>query len=310
MLKQIIIISDQDHNSRIDRWLKTKYKLPYLLVQKGLRTGKVKVNGKKVDSAYRLQQDDKVEIHDLDINIEENKPLSEQELELLKLIQQRVVFEDDNILVINKPYGIAVQNGSKVKVSIDTILSRLRPEASLRLVHRLDRYTTGVLVLAKTKDTARELLKIFSAHQIEKKYLAVLSGVLSKKTGVIKSFMAKGIRDNFESMVEAEDGKEAITNYQLVDSNHLEKISLVEFSPVTGRTHQIRVHASQNLGCPVLGDSKYGDRGNQKMHLHSLVTKFVMHGKKYVLEAKLPDHLLKTLLQYQLKYHLIPRIKN
>ena len=288
-------IHNLETSVRLDKWLKLNCNLSYAFIQKLIRNSDVKVNGKKTPKNYKLVNGDTVTIYAK--LVEQSLPTIrklDQKLysELLEQIKKAIIFKDENIIAINKPYGIATQSGSKIKISIDDILNDLKFEYKIRprLIHRLDKYTTGVLLLARKKQVAALFTDYFKNGLIEKKYLAIVAGNLKNKTGIIRSKIAK---------LDSEDLKEAITKYKILASNSKQKISLVEFMPITGRTHQIRIHAAKELHCPIIGDTKYGSTESiipgldKKIHLHSLEIKVKnIFGKNYSLQADLPKHML------------------
>ncbi len=281
---------------RLDKWLKSNVNLTHNLIQKLIRKSDIKVNGKKAFKDSHVANGDVVTVYAG--YIEHAAPTTrniDKKLysELLEQVEKAVIFKDENIIAINKPYGVATQSGSKIKISIDDVLDSLKFDQEIRprLVHRLDRYTTGTLLLARTKQVAGLLMEHFKNGLIEKKYLAVVAGVLKSKAGTIKSEIAKS---------GSEDFKEAITEYKELISNPKLQVSLVEFTPITGRTHQIRIHASHDLGTPIIGDTKYGSSElDKKIHLHSSEIEIKnLLGKNYSLKSELPEHMnqsIKTL---------------
>lgn len=305
MSRHEIRILSEDHQCRIDKWLKRQYKIPYALLQKMFRKKDVLVNGQRVNSNYFLQEGDLVSCYGIGLKeVAQDHDFSMREYNRLLLnINKNLLYNDKNLLCINKPYAVAVQNGSKIKLSIDTILPDLSKEYKLRLVHRLDRYTTGILILSKSVDVSNKLLLLFREHKLSKHYIAVLNGIPKQFSGDIKSKIGKSLVGDKEKMVTSDSGKDAITKYEVVSVSKKDNLSLVSFFPVTGRTHQIRIHAAIELGCPILGDSKYykdKPKHNAKMHLHSYKTSFVLDGKSYNVTAPLPEHILNTLEKYDL----------
>ncbi len=300
MSRHEIKITFEGHLCRVDKWLKRKYKVPHALLQKVFRKRDVLVNAKRVKSTYVLQNGDVVSCYGIDlIEVSKDSDFSTSEYDkLLMNINKNVLLQDNNLMIINKPYAVAVQNGSKINLSIDTILPKLCKDHKLRLVHRLDRHTTGVLILSKSVEVSQKLLLLFKAHEVSKQYIAVLDGVPKQVEGVLKSRIYKALVGDKERMITSDSGKEAITSYKVISVSKNKSLSLVSFLPVTGRTHQIRIHASAELGCPILGDKKYykdKPKGGVKMHLHSYKTSFVLDGKEYSMTAPLPEHILNTL---------------
>ena len=225
------------------------------------------------------------------------------------LFKKSLLYEDELILILNKPYGIPVQGGTKINFSIDDILTQLSSDKkTFRLTHRLDKNTTGILIIAKSKEAAKNITKLFKEDNIKKTYLAIVIGEPKGLKGVIKSSIAKVNLNGIEKMKVVESNeKKAITYYKILETK--KGLSLIEVLPKTGRTHQIRVHLlSKN--CPILGDKKYSISNikenkyynlNYKMHLHAKSISFELNKKKYAFEAALPDHFVETLKNIKFK---------
>jgi 23S rRNA pseudouridine955/2504/2580 synthase len=306
MMKKRIKIENLPVDIRIDRWLKENYEIPFSIGQKLIRKGKIKVNDKKTKYNFKIKNDDIVDIHaDITENKRHVKPVNKKLYDsLLAEIKDNIILKDQNIIAINKPPGIAVQGGSKIKISIDDILNGLQFDylEKPKLVHRIDRHTSGVLLLARTTEIAQALTKLFKNKKISKKYLAVLAGNPRPKEGIIKSTLAKTKIMDKEKVTSSTEGKQAITEYRILE-NLGKGVSLAEFTPITGRTHQIRVHATEYLHAPILGDEKYGGEKakpkgiiESKLHLHaSEVIIENLQGKSYHIRADLPLHMQATL---------------
>ena len=195
-------------------------------------------------------------------------------IEMVYKIKQSVLFEDDNVLILNKPYGVSVQGGTGVKYSLEDYFHVLS-EKKLRIVHRIDKDTRGLLILAKNVATAVKLTDMFRKRLVHKRYLAVLSGIPLKQSGTVKTYIVLSNKDNIagnaHSSEERMNGKEAITKYHVLKTNKDNNTSLVEFFPLTGRKHQIRLHA-QHIKCPIVGDEKYGfgKQKNKKLQLFAV----------------------------------------
>ena len=260
-------VVDIDGNTRLDRWCQRILGgAPNSVYQKAIRKGFVRLNGKKVDASQRVFADDEVEVRGEIINPEiKSSARAKAEmtltLELAQEAQGMVLFKDKDILVINKPSGLAVQGGSKVSKHLDGMLPALQFDGKQvpRLVHRLDKDTSGVMLLARHVAAASELQRAFAAKTIRKKYLALTVGVPNPYSGEIESNLDKVAKgEDSHEMVRSvdEDGKRAVTQYRTIE--HLaKKIALVELEPITGRTHQLRVHMAE-MKCPIVGDGKYG----------------------------------------------------
>lgn len=195
-------------------------------------------------------------------------------VEMVYKIKQSVVFENDDVLVINKPYGVSVQGGTGVKYNLEDYFSFLS-DKKLRIVHRIDKDTRGLLILAKNLQTAVKLTDMFRKREVGKRYLAVLSKIPIKNSGTIKTYIVLSnngnIAGNAHSSEERMNGKQAITKYKVIKTNKDNNTALVEFYPLTGRKHQIRLH-SQYIKCPIVGDEKYGfeKQKNKKLQLFAV----------------------------------------
>lgn len=291
---EIFNVNSLEAPVRLDWWLKSSCHLNYGLIQKLLRKSDIKLNSKRVSGAQKVFNGDVVAVYaQLKEIAQQAVRKVDQKLyaELLEQVKKNIIFKDESVVVINKPYDIATQGGSGIKISIDDILDGLKFESEIRprLVHRLDKCTTGALLLARTKQVAGLITGLFKNGLIEKKYLAVLAGLLSTKAGTIRSEVAK---------LGSEDLKEAITKYKVISSNPEQGTSFVEFTPITGRTHQLRIHAAKELQCPIVGDTKYGGVAAlapdlvKKVHLHASEIKIKdLLGKSYALKAEMPAHM-------------------
>jgi len=262
--------------SRIDKFLCQKYDISFALAQKIIRQRKIKVNNKKVNPDYKLNEGDEIAIFgELKIrNLKQKKVISENS-ETFKKFLSYIIYEDENLLVINKPSGLAVQGGSGIKISVDDYIKG----KNWQLVHRLDKDTSGVLLIAKNNESADFLTNLFKNKQITKIYLAIVNGVVKKDFGVINIPLKKKMGNKNEKVYpDLIDGKEAITNYKLLKT--YEDYSLVELNPITGRTHQIRVHLKE-IGHPIIGDVKYGGRSVLRSEISK---RLCLHAKKIIID--------------------------
>ncbi len=244
-------LSDQ----RIDNFLRRELPgVPKGRIYRILRKGEVRVNGGRVKAEYRLQEGDEVRIPPVRVN-PEGAPPPQQTADSMA---ERILFEDKKLLVVDKPSGVAVHGGSGISHGVIELLRHARPEIrDLSLVHRLDRETSGVLVLAKRRSALRELHALFRDGVVEKNYLALAAGDWQLGDVIVNAPLLVTHRKNGERhVVVSEDGKPAETRIRL--SRQLSHASLIQCAPKTGRTHQIRVHA-QHAGHPLLGDERYGD---------------------------------------------------
>ena len=278
-------VSSDDLGIRLDKWFHRNMQgLPHGLLQKNMRKGGIKVSGKKQGADYRLLEGDVIEVHPqliegMSAKFEDKTVKPKYTESEAKDFLRTVIYEDENIIAINKPSGLATQGGSGIKLSVDDLLPLLAQNGTRpKLVHRLDKETSGVLLLARTAKVAARLAEVFKGRMVEKKYLAVVLGVPPKHEGIIESKLEKlaGYR-GYEQMVESEDGKYSKSHYRVRDKMGT-SIAMLELTPSTGRTHQLRVHAA-SLGCPIVGDDKYGDADSERilkqmgieprLHLHA-----------------------------------------
>ena len=302
---QFIEIDDEHVGRRIDNFLLNKLKgLPKSRLYLLLRKGEIRVNKKRIKPSYKLQQNDVIRIAPLRLatEVQPSKPNKE----LLKKLSNKILYEDQDLLIINKPVGIAVHGGSGIRLGLIESLRIMRPEEHfLELVHRLDRDTSGCLIIAKKHRVLRELHKLLRENKIGKIYTALTLGHWPKKINKVNIALRKNVLRSGERIVKAsEEGKAAFTEFTVMQNFAIS--SLVTVRLYTGRTHQIRAHA-QLSGHPVAGDDKYGDRafnrimqkkGLRRMFLHARKIKFMLaSGKKISIEAPLDDELEQFLKQ-------------
>ena len=299
-------IKQEDTGSRLDKVLLKKFdSLSFIKIQKLIRVGFFKVNSRKVKANYKVNVSDKIQYSNKSIN--ENKFKKDISSILIKYkkqiadIKKNIVFEDNFLLVINKPHGIPVQGGNNVNFNIDLILPILcENNSSIRLVHRIDKNTSGILLLAKSKEVAQNITMLFKENKIKKKYLAIVEGKVEKIKGEIILPITKKKISGMEKMVVDPNSKEkAETSYQVIDCK--KGLSLLEVYPKTGRKHQIRVHL-QSINHPILGDKKYNksndnnhEISSEKMHLHAKEIQFILNNKKYFFKASLPNFFKETI---------------
>lgn len=272
---QNVTVKYEDSGIRIDRWFQRHFpEFSHNAIEKALRKGQIKVDGKKVKSNYRVEEGQVVRVPPVPKAIDgvekHDKKFSDRDIEL---IAKSIIYEDNHIIVINKPQGLAVQGGSKVTKSVDKMMVQyMDGRGEAKLVHRIDRDTSGILVLAKSSASAAKLTEMFRNKDLQKIYLAVTAGVPVDSRGEINMPLIKE-GEGIEKVVVSSKGQKALTLYKVIDKA-FNKAALIEASPVTGRTHQIRVHL-EAIGCPILGDGKYGGREafingvSNKLHLHA-----------------------------------------
>ncbi len=292
-----IKITKNDCGIRLDRFFKRHYPtLAFGMVAKLIRTKKITLNGLKSSISSHIKEGDILRFPKIQDSITK-KPSSNKNppTALVQTIKSSIIFEDENIIAINKPAGIAVQGGSNISNSIDSIFSFLYDERP-KLVHRIDKETSGVLILAKNSNIASKLGAVIKSKNFDKTYLAICYGNTPDAEGSINSPIAhhNQIDDNKEVVM-----RPALTHYRVLDKA-LNSYCLLELQIPTGRNHQIRIHLA-SINCPVLGDKKYGKKSNandlqdslsQKMHLHSMKISFQLLGKSYNIEAIPPSHFL------------------
>lgn len=301
-------ILESDDGIRLDRWFKRHYAgLPHALLEKYLRKGDIRIDGKKAKSSDRIVTGQVLRCPQIKLDeIQKRQPVKIDQREAEE-IRKWVLYKDDNILVINKPAGLAVQGGTKVHKSVDGLLGALMMDRAERprLVHRLDRDTSGCLVLARTRKAATVLSAGFAGKDIEKTYWALVNGAPIHMKDVIDVPLAKMTEDEtaYEAVtVDENEGKYAITEYSVLDTL-ARKFTLMELKPLTGRTHQLRVHMA-HIGCPIVGDHKYGGSMDSaesigvenRLHLHArrIVIPPMLGGKRIDVTAPLPKHMKKS----------------
>ena len=284
------IIGNEFSNTRVDYFLKKKLKkFSYPTVCQLIRKGLIKVNNKKVKNNHLLNVNDKVKLIKALIQHEKNKISYQDKYKFKKLLNECLIYEDENFIAINKPSGLAVQGGSKIKKSIDEIMAGFTPDfkEKPKLVHRLDKFTSGVLILAKNLKSASFITSLFKKRKIKKIYLAIIEGSLKMKNSKIQLPILSG-----------EKKLEAITKYKVVEEKN--NFSLLMIRPKTGRKNQIRKHFYL-IKKPILGDSKFQfhtDNSEKKtqLYLHSYKTEFIDQNKKTILiKANMPEYFIQFL---------------
>jgi 23S rRNA pseudouridine955/2504/2580 synthase len=275
---------------RLDRYLKKALpSVPYIAIQKMLRTGKIRLDGKRAKADARLTAGQVLDVPTDNAPKAEGQgayQLSNADKALLKSI---TLFEDESILVLNKPAGLAAQAGSGISKSLDRMLAALYgADNAPKLTHRLDRETTGLIVFAKTRAAAQHVTAQFANHEVEKHYLALLEGQGMEKAGHIRAPLAKQSHAHGSRSVVSDDGDPAHTSYTTLGmpDGH----TLVDATPHTGRMNQLRVHFA-HLGHPIVGDDKYGAATRGPLHLHAwkLTLTHPVTGKRQAFAAPLPE---------------------
>ena len=294
-------VKAEDDGMRLNRWFMKYYpNLTLGRLQKLLRTKQIKVDGTRAETSLKLAAGSEVRVPPMDEQPETGANRSEISRRDAEFILSLVIYKDDNIIVLNKPSGLAVQGGTNTSRHVDGMLEALRFELNEKpkLVHRIDKDTSGVLVLARNRTWADRLTKAFREHTLPKTYLALVNSCPKNPAGEIKAPLEKC----GEKSLVSPDGKLAATVYKTLDEVG-SKFALVEASPLTGRTHQIRAHM-EYIGCPIVGDDKYfgGEKRQKyasipdKLYLHAYkIDLSALYNKKTVIKAALPEHFKKAL---------------
>ncbi len=301
---QLLVVAPELAGQRIDNFLRHQLKgAPKTLIYRILRKGEVRVNRGRVKPEYRIRAGDTVRIPPLRLaEPDEPAPVAASMLERL---EHAILHEDRALIVLNKPAGIAVHGGSGLSFGVIEALRQLRPEArELELVHRLDRDTSGLLMVAKKRSMLRHLHEALRNDGVDKRYLALVKGHWDSSRKQVSAPLLKNTLRSGERMVEVNaEGKEALTLFRVV-RRFGSFATLVEASPVTGRTHQIRVHA-RHAGHPIAGDSKYGDDlfsravrelGGRRLFLHACSLQVALpEGQRLMLAADPDETWTRTL---------------
>jgi 23S rRNA pseudouridine955/2504/2580 synthase len=283
---QLVEVAPELAGQRIDNFLITYLKgVPKTLIYRILRKGEVRVNKGRIKPEYKLQAGDIVRVPPVRVpERDEPVPVAQG---LLQRLEAAIVYEDKGLIVLNKPAGIAVHGGSGLSFGVIEAFRQLRPDAKeLELVHRLDRDTSGLLMIAKKRSMLRHLHEQLRGDGVDKRYMALVRGHWATSQKQVRAPLLKSNLRSGERMVEVnEEGKEALTLFKVL-RRFGDFATMVEARPITGRTHQIRVHAL-HAGHSIAGDSKYGDEdftreirdlGGKRLFLHA-----------YALVVPLPD---------------------
>ena len=301
-MSKIFIVDSTCNNMRLDRWLRNKIgKIPQGLIEKTLRLGKIKINKKKVKSSFKIKTNDKVEIFNFNFKerINQKKIKFNPSNQVIKSNENLIIDNNDDFIVLNKSAGISVQGGTKSKKNLIDIFSRSKIFEGIKpySVHRLDKETSGVFIIAKNRETAQLLTSLFRLRKVHKTYLAICSGELEKDTGEWNDDLIR--YDNGKKIIE-----KAKTTFKVLDKNS--NATLVEMKPITGRKHQLRKQLF-NIGHSIFGDKKYkslsSSKGtNKNLMLHSHQIRFMINKKKYTYKALIPDYFKKLLKAKRLDF--------
>ena len=300
-MKKTFFIDEDFHNSRLDKWFKKKIcQIPQSLLEKNLRKGNIKVNNKRKKSSYKLQKKDSICIYNINFSPNVTKKVFKYKPTKIELKSSSNFFieNNDNFVVINKPAGISVQSGTKSKKNILDILRYTKEfdGQSPYTVHRLDKETSGILIVAKNRKYAQLFTSLFRIRKIHKVYLGIAIGELQNKKGTLidNLFYYEGSKKIITK---------AITHYEVIDTNN--KYSLVKLTPVTGRKHQLRKQLLMH-GNPILGDLKYrlfdeNKSKNSQLMLHAYKINFTISGVKYSFSAEPPNYFKNVIKEKYLK---------
>ncbi len=304
MEKKEIIKVEEVSGERIDSFLAKRLDLTRTRVQELIKSEQVKVNNKKVKSSYKIEENDEIEV--IIPEIEEVEIMPED-------IKIDIVFEDKDIAIINKQAGLVVHpaQGHYSNTLVNAILYHIKDLSGINgeirpgIVHRLDKDTSGLIIIAKNDKAHLELTNMFQNKEIKKTYLAIVKGKLNKKKGRIVTQIGRDRNDRKKMAVldSLTQGKNAITNFKVIDQN--ERFSLIKVDIETGRTHQIRVHMKY-MGYPILGDSVYGRVDSEKrqmLHAYKLEFLHPITKEKMEIIAELPDDFKKALIKNKLNFN-------
>ncbi len=292
MIKNIKILNN--FNQRLDKYLRLKYSsLTQGFIEKNIRKKNILINNNSTKANYLVKLNDELKILNFHEKLYKNKIIFKKNIkiskEILTKFKRSIIFENNDFIVLNKWSQIATQGGSKIQTSIDHIITNINLQ--YRLVHRLDKETSGLLLIAKNLDYAKKLSYLFKQKEIIKYYIALCEGnpknVFSQVQLEIKNKKLKI--------------ENTLTNYKLVNKNR--GISSILFNPQTGKTHQLRI-VSKNLGCPIVGDNKYNINSKyskENLMLHAFALKFQINTQKFEFISKLPDYFLNFIKKNNLK---------
>ena len=301
-MKKSYTVDSTCNDMRIDRWIRFKVgKIPQGLIEKLLRSGKIKINKKKIKRSIKVKTNDIISFFNFDFKetIIQKKIKFEPSKEIIKSNEDQIIDNNENFIVLNKSAGISVQGGTKSKKNLVDIFSKSEIFQGTKpySVHRLDKDTSGVFIMAKTRESAQLLTSLFRLRKVHKTYLAICHGELNNDSGEWNDDLIR--YDGEKKIIE-----KAKTIYKVLDKNS--EASLVELKPITGRKHQLRKQLYA-LGQPIFGDIKYklsnSARGlNKNLMLHSFQIKFIIDDVKHTYTALLPDYFNKLLKTKRLRF--------
>ena len=301
-MKKSYIVDYTFNEMRLDRWIRNNLgKIPQGLIEKNLRNGKIKVNNKKSKSSQKVITNDQINVFNFEFRekINQKKIKFKPTEEIIKKNEGLIIDNNDDFIVLNKSSGISVQGGTKSKKNLVDIFAKSEIFQNTKpfSVHRLDKDTSGVFIIAKHRKSAQLLTSLFRLRKVHKTYLAICHGELQKNSGEWKNDLTR--YENDRPIIE-----KAKTVFKVLDKNSI--CSLVEMKPITGRKHQLRKQLYA-MGNPIYGDQKYKFTNNHKainknLMLHSYQIKFMINDKKYTYTALLPDYFKKLLKIKRLRF--------
>ena len=301
-MKKSYTVDSTCNDMRIDRWIRLNVgKIPQGLIEKYLRSGKIKVNKKKIKSSIKVKTNDIINFFNLDFKetVVQKKIKFNPSREVIKSNEDQIIDNNEKFIVLNKSSGISVQGGTKSKKNLIDIFAKSEIFQGTKpySVHRLDKDTSGVFIMAKTRESAQLLTSLFRLRKVHKTYLAICHGELNKDSGEWNDDLIR--YDGEKKIIE-----KAKTIYKVLDKNS--EASLVELKPITGRKHQLRKQL-YSLGQPIFGDIKYklsnSARGlNKNLMLHSYQIRFIIDDVKHTYTALLPNYFRKLLKTKRLRF--------
>ena len=294
-MKKSFIVDYEFNEMRLDRWIRNNLgKIPQGLIEKNLRNGIIKVNKRKVKSSYKIKTNDQINIFNFEFKerIINKKIKFNPTKEIIKENENLIIDDNEDFIVLNKSAGISVQGGTKSKKNLVDIFAKSKIFQNTKpfSVHRLDKDTSGVFIIAKHRESAQLLTSLFRLRKVHKTYLAICHGEINKNSGVWDEDLIKF--ENNKPIIE-----KAKTIFNVIDKNSI--CSLIEMNPITGRKHQLRKQLYA-IGNPVYGDQKYklnySEKAiNKNLMLHSYQIKFMINKKKFTYTALLPEYFKKLL---------------
>ena len=301
-MNKSLIVDSTCNKMRLDRYLRNKLgNIPQSLIEKNLRSGKIKLNNKKTKSSIKVNTNDRIDLYNFNFQekIIQKKIKFNPTNQIIKANEDLIIDDNENFIVLNKNSGISVQGGTKSKKNLIDIFSKSEIFKNTKpySVHRLDKDTSGVFIMAKNRETAQLLTSLFRLRKVHKTYLAVCHGEIEEDSGEWNDDLIR--YDNGKKIIE-----KAKTIFKVIDKNS--NSSLVEMKPITGRKHQLRKQLF-NIGHSIYGDKKYNSsfftKGiNKDLMLHSYQIRFMINEKKYTYRALLPDYFKKLLKTKRLNF--------